>query len=50
MTPAGKLHKLTELSNEEVAYNDQNKALKKLMPRESEYLLDGVLYYRVSVM
>jgi hypothetical protein len=49
MTPASKLHKLTELTNEEFAYNEQNKALKKVIPRESEYLLDGVLYYRVSL-
>jgi hypothetical protein len=48
MTPAAKLHKLTELSAEEIAFNEQNKIVKKLIPKESEYLSNGVLYYRIK--
>ncbi len=48
MTPVSKLHKLSDLTSEEVAFNEQSKALKKIIPQESDYLMDGVLYYRVS--
>lgn len=48
MTPAARLNKLSEQTAEEIAYNDQSKIVKSLIPKESDYLADGVMYYRVS--
>ena len=45
--PSSKIMKLTELSNEEIAYSEQSKIVKTLIPKESDFLADGVLYYRV---
>ncbi len=41
--------KLNQLSPEEIVYNRQKKILLSSLPKESDHLLDGLLYYRVSV-
>lgn len=47
---ASKPVKLSDLSPEEIAYREQLKYLNRHIPKEDEYLLDGLLYYRVRIL